>query len=105
MLRRCLLSLSFAAVGLGRVDAPASGEPGTTTTRRQFQAGEIGSRLPDFLREGLEGRELPRLSFFRGKVVLIDFWATWCQLLQAGDAGIIEARQPLRISRFRRDRI
>jgi thiol-disulfide isomerase/thioredoxin len=39
--------------------------------------GEIGSRLPDFSVKDLEGRDISSADL-RGKVVLIDFWATWC---------------------------
>ena len=41
-------------------------------------AGELGSRLPDFSVKDLQGREISSADL-RGKVVLIDFWATWCQ--------------------------
>lgn len=41
-------------------------------------AGEGGSRLPDFAMQDLEGRKLSSADL-QGKVVLIDFWATWCQ--------------------------
>jgi thiol-disulfide isomerase/thioredoxin len=41
-------------------------------------AGEIGSRLPDFSAKDFRGREISSTDL-RGKVVLIDFWATWCQ--------------------------
>jgi len=41
-------------------------------------AGEIGSRLPDFSMKDLQGREISSADL-RGKVVLVDFWATWCQ--------------------------
>jgi len=40
-------------------------------------AGEVGSRLPDFSVHDLRGRPLSS-SGLRGKIVLIDFWATWC---------------------------
>lgn len=40
--------------------------------------GEIGSRLPDFSVKDLHGREISS-DDLKGKVVLIDFWATWCQ--------------------------
>ena len=36
-----------------------------------------GTAAPDFTVEDMEGNEL-RLSDFRGKYVLLDFWATWC---------------------------
>ena len=40
--------------------------------------GEIGSRLPDFSVNDLQGQPVSSADL-RGKVVLIDFWATWCQ--------------------------
>jgi thiol-disulfide isomerase/thioredoxin len=40
--------------------------------------GEIGSHLPAFTAEDLQGRKISSADF-HGKVVLIDFWATWCQ--------------------------
>lgn len=44
----------------------------------RIAAGEIGSRLPDFSAKDLSGHEISSAEL-RGKVVLIDFWATWCQ--------------------------
>jgi peroxiredoxin len=41
------------------------------------KAPQVGDMAPDFALEDLEG-ELRRLSDFRGRVVLINFWATWC---------------------------
>jgi thiol-disulfide isomerase/thioredoxin len=41
-------------------------------------AGEIGSHLPEFSVRDLQGREITPADL-RGKVVLVDFWATWCQ--------------------------
>lgn len=36
-----------------------------------------GSTAPDFVLNDLSGRQV-RLSDYRGKVVLLNFWATWC---------------------------
>jgi len=43
----------------------------------QMGAMVVGGEAPDFTQETPEGEELS-LSDFRGKVVLIDFWASWC---------------------------
>lgn len=36
-----------------------------------------GAIAPDFVMQDVTGREV-RLSDFKGKVVILDFWATWC---------------------------
>lgn len=48
------------------------------TRQSTIAPGEIGSRLPDFVVQGLRGKRISSADL-RGKVVLIDFWATWCQ--------------------------
>jgi thiol-disulfide isomerase/thioredoxin len=76
MLRQCVLYMFFAASGLAGVEqTPAvSAQPKAVA----IAAGEIGSRLPDFSARDLRGRRISSADL-RGKVVLIDFWATWCQ--------------------------
>jgi len=76
MLRKSLLVLSCAVAGLaGYKQHPASPPPAKENV---IAAGEIGSRLPDFAVKDLQGHEISSAEL-RGKVVLIDFWATWCQ--------------------------
>ena len=71
-----LLFLILAMVGLaGCNQNPAGPAPPKETA---LLAGEIGTALPDFSVKNLQGRELSSADL-RGKVVLIDFWATWCQ--------------------------
>ena len=37
----------------------------------------VGAKFPDFDEKDLEGKPLS-IARFKGKVVLVDFWATWC---------------------------
>lgn len=76
MLRPCLLFLSLAAVGLVGCNRH-SASPGQRK-EPTIAAGEIGSHFPDFSVKDLQGHPLSSPDF-RGNVVLIDFWATWCQ--------------------------
>jgi peroxiredoxin len=39
--------------------------------------GELGEQAFDFTLKNLEGKDV-RLSDFKGKIVILDFWATWC---------------------------
>lgn len=55
-----LLSI-FAASGCTKSEAPAV----------------VGSLAPDFTLKDLNGRPV-QLSSLKGKVVLLNFWATWC---------------------------
>ena len=52
-----------------------NGEPSTEidTAGR----GEVGKPAPTFSLADLDGRQVSSTSF-RGKVVILDFWATWC---------------------------
>jgi len=76
MLRKSLLSLSLAAVGLTGCNVHTASPPQPKETAPDV--GEIVSRLPDFSVTDLQGRQISSADL-RGKVVLIDFWATWCQ--------------------------
>jgi thiol-disulfide isomerase/thioredoxin len=76
MLRPCLLFLILSAVGL--VGCNQHSASPIQPNEPVIAAGEIGSRLPDFSVKDLQGHPLSSADL-RGKVVLVDFWATWCQ--------------------------
>ena len=44
---------------------------------RSLRQGTVGAVLPDVTGKRLDGVE-ERLSDYRGRIVLLDFWATWC---------------------------
>src|SRR5207244_13095895 len=76
MLRKRLLFLSLAAVGL--VGCNQHSASPSQPKKDVIAAGDIGSRLPDFSMKDLQGHDIASTDI-RGRVVLIDFWATWCQ--------------------------
>ena len=39
---------------------------------------EVGDRAPAFAAPALDGKGTVELSKYRGKVVYLDFWASWC---------------------------
>lgn len=73
-----LVLLLSIIVGSGLAGCNRQPASPTHAAEAVVAAGEIGSRLPDFSVKDLQGRSLSTADL-RGKVVLIDFWATWCQ--------------------------
>jgi cytochrome c biogenesis protein CcmG/thiol:disulfide interchange protein DsbE len=55
----------------------ACGKPPDARTRETVADSASPAISPDFTVVDLSGHPL-RLSAFKGKVVLLDFWATWC---------------------------
>src|SRR3984957_12154997 len=76
MLSQSLLFLSLAVIGLAGCNQHRSERPQPQAL--VSAAGEIGSRLPEFFVKDLQGRDISSVDL-HGKVLLIDFWATWCQ--------------------------
>ncbi len=82
-LRMCFLSaLMLVAAGLlgcgGEKESnPANKTPQTSGTQPLKESPEEGFLAPDFSLPDLGGKSVT-LSDFRGKVVLLNFWATWC---------------------------
>ena len=67
------------AIGIFRMASHRvpSGTPSSETSTGGARAGSVHSLAPDFRLEELGGQPLS-LASYRGKVVLLDFWATWC---------------------------
>jgi thiol-disulfide isomerase/thioredoxin len=76
MLRQCVFFMSLAGLGLAGCNQHPASSP--QPAQAAIAAGEIGSHLPEFSMKDLQGREISSAEL-RGKVVLVDFWATWCQ--------------------------
>ena len=52
----------------------------------------VGTPEPEVTFKDLDGKEVP-LSAYKGKVVLVNFWATWCEPCQIEIPWLIEMQQ------------
>jgi len=52
---------------------------------------------PDFTLQDVNGREV-KLSSLKGKVVLVNFWATWCEGCQVEIPWLMEFQKSIRVA-------
>lgn len=70
-----LFSITILVLGAGWIWLSAA--PPGSTTNGMIPAPQEGFLAPDFELVTLEG-EIVSLSNLRGKIVLVNFWASWC---------------------------
>jgi peroxiredoxin len=59
----------------------------------------VGKQAPEISLPDTEGREV-KLSSFRGKYVLVDFWASWCGPCRRENPNVVEAYKQFRDKNF-----
>lgn len=73
------------------------------TLDRQVQqaasASWIGKEAPDFSMPDVNGKEV-KLSSFRGKYVLVDFWASWCGPCRKENPNLVDAYNQFKDKNF-----
>jgi len=76
-MRRALLIVAAVVLILGIWRVSHVSRPRAAKLDGAVTAGGKGGPAPDFSLQGIDGQPLT-LASYRGKVVLLDFWATYC---------------------------
>ena len=71
------LVLAFGCARSGTEKEPGQKAVTEAPGKVPADAGTIGSQAAEFELADISGKKV-RLSDFKGKVVVLDFWATWC---------------------------
>jgi thiol-disulfide isomerase/thioredoxin len=75
--------------------ATGKSEPAQSTEPKAKIVLSAGEPAPDFIAQTPDGKPI-NLSDFKGKVVLLDFWATWCGPCQASMPGLEKLYQDVK---------
>lgn len=67
--------------------------------QRAVEASWIGKEAPDFTLPDVNGNQV-KLSSFRGKYVLVDFWASWCQPCRGENPNLVKAYEAFKGKNF-----
>lgn len=67
--------------------------------KKQMSASWVGKEAPDFSLPDVNGKEIS-LHSFRGKFVLVDFWASWCGPCRHENPAVVKAYTEFRDKNF-----
>lgn len=71
----------------------------TSSADREQSSPGVGEKAPDITMEGPNGKTY-QLSDLRGKVVLIDFWASWCRPCRMENPNVVKLYKKYKDEQF-----
>lgn len=91
-MKKVLLIIGTVAVLIGVTVYADKATRVSVKTKGATPDAAAGTPAPEVTFKDLDGKEVP-LESYRGKVVLVNFWATWCEPCQIEIPWLIEMQQ------------